>query len=283
MKVSISPYLLTPLKKANRLSTPEQKGGVYLKGELNGKILFADYFPHEALGDRPVEEFLQTFRYQDYEYDQKVFHFLLKDHLFQDGESKLFKNHLLRQEKVGDVDSPVVKYKLHSHDDFGFHSALRTGAILRLDANGLFTRNEFEEFLQQVPKDLLKNIEYIEDPLADLDWKNLGLPVARDFIKGSPFDFLIYKPNASFLKPTDKKVIFSSYLGADLGRWHAASELFTQGDLRLTHGIITEGFYKEELPLFTGSYRDGLQADTSVVKKMYQSLSQRKWTLLCSM
>lgn len=283
MKVSVSPYVLTPLKRANRLSSLEQKDGVYLKGELNGKILFADYFPHSSLGDRTVEEFLQSFRFQEHIYDEKVFHFLLKDHLFQDGESKLFKNHLLSQGGDARIDSPVMKYKLHYPEDFGFLPALKNGVILRLDANGLFTRNEFEEFLKQVPKDSLKNIEYIEDPLTDLDWNGLDVPVAQDFIQGTPFDFIIYKPNASFLKPTDKNVIFSSYLGSDLGRWHAASELFTHGDLKLTHGIVTEGFYEEELPLFAGSYQHGFEANKLVLKKMYESIYQRKWTHLCSM
>jgi hypothetical protein len=282
MKVSISPYQLTPLKKANRLSNLKKKEGVFLKAELSGKVLFADYFPHEALGDRSNEEFLEKFRFQELVYDQKVFHLLLKDHLFQDGASKLFKNHLLWNGSNKTI-APVLKYKLHHSEDLGFLLPLKEGKIVRLDANGLFNRNDFDQFLKEIPQELIQNIEYMEDPLTDLDWNNLRLPVARDFIHGSPFDFLIYKPNSSFLKATETKVIFSSYLGSDLGRWHAASELFTHGDLKLTHGIITEGFYEEELPLFTGSYQDGFQADASVVTKMYQSLSQRKWTQLCSM
>ncbi len=283
MKVLISSYLLTPLKKANRLSSLQLKEGVYLKAELKGKTLFADYFPHQVLGDRSVEEFLQSFRYQENTYQQKVFNLLLKDHLFQDGESKLFKNHLLTQGEVSSFDSPVVKYKLNSVDDFGFLPALENGVILRLDANGLFSRNKLEEFLKKIPIDLLKKIQYIEDPLADLDWNGLSVPCARDFIEGTSFDFLIHKPNAFFLKPTDKKVIFSSYLGSDLGRWHAACELFTHGDLNLTHGIKTEGFYEEELPLFEGTYAHGFKSNKLVVKKMYQSIFQKKWTLLCSM
>ena len=61
MKVLYSLYNLTPKKKANRLSSMAKVQGVLLKGLLKDKVLFADYFPHTALGDRTVEEFLPEF------------------------------------------------------------------------------------------------------------------------------------------------------------------------------------------------------------------------------
>jgi hypothetical protein len=282
MKIFISPYQLSPLKRANRLSSLQTCFGVYVKGVLKDKILFADYFPHISLGDRPLEEFLESFKYQNHEYDQKVFHLLLKDADYQKPQEKLFYNHQLWTESE-EVSAPVIKYKLLHSQDRVFLPLLDKGIRLRLDANGAFNREDLKHFFKGIPREYLGLIEYLEDPLTEVDWKDLVVPGARDFIQGSPFEFYIYKPNCEFKPKTDAKIIFSSYLGSNLGRWHATAEMLNEADLKLVHGVVTQGFYQEEKPFLTGSYGEGFKPDPALIKKIYLDVAEKDWTFLCSM
>lgn len=282
MKVSYSFYELTPLKQANRFSSSEKKSGVLLKADLGRKTLFADYFPHVPLGDRPCEQFLQEFKFQEDEYDQKVFELLLKDEKFQKFESKKIQLHQLWTGSE-EIVSPVIKYKIKHKDDYSFFRALETGVRVRLDGNALFTRTEYMKYFSEIPSTMLAGIEYVEDPLLETDWDGLMLPSARDFIKGSPHQFYIYKPNGEKNPKTDGKVIYSAYLGGNLGTWHAYSELIDQGDLKNLHGIKSEGFYQEEKQFLKGSYQHGFEAETDLVKKIYHEISGLEWKQLCSM
>lgn len=279
MKVLYSLYTLTPKKKANRLSSMAKVQGVLLKGLLKDKILFADYFPHTALGDRSVEEFLPEFKFQEVEYDKKVFDLLLKDSEFQNLKAKKIFNHQLWSSS-DEIKAPVIKYKIQHKEDLGFLPALRKGFRIRLDANGLFEKNELISYFKEIPD--LSLIEYIEDPMKDQNWEGLPAPCAADFIKGSPSSFFIYKPNCEFLPETASDIIFSSYLGGNLGKWHSYCELVLKGDLKKTHGIVTDGFYEEEIPFLTGSYKDGFMADTVLGRKVYQECANREWKQLCS-
>lgn len=280
MKVLYSHYSLTPLKKANRLSSVEPKTGVLLKGVLGDKVLFADYFPHPLLGDRPLEQFLSEFKFQDHNYDRKVFDFLLKDSDLQRLTPKTFFNHQLWS-KGDEVKSKVVKVKIQDEEDFSFLPLLEKKIRVRLDANGLFNKESFQKYLKAIPD--ISSIEYIEDPMKDSEWNGISLPCARDFITGSPYTHIIYKPNCEFYPKEETKIIFSSYLGGNLGRWHSYCELIQKGDLQEVHGIHTEGFYQEEVPLFQGSYETGFIADTQPVKKLYQMVANSNWKQLCLM
>lgn len=282
MKVFYNIYTLTPVKKANRLSSLETKKGVYLRAELNNKVYFSDYFPHESLGDRNIDVFLEEFKFQVHEYDKKVFYHLLKDNSYQKITPKLFYNHKLWS-KNEPLDAPVIKYKLNSTDDYGFIEALRGGIYVRLDANGLFTKSSFDEFLKGIPEEKMNLIHYMEDPLKDTDWKDLKLHSARDFIKGNPYQYEIYKPNRSFLPETQHKIIYSSYLGSELGMWHSYSELLESGDLKAIHGIVTQGFYEDQMELFTGNYKEGFIGNSLVVQKLYKKMDNLPWKNLCSM
>lgn len=281
MKVYYSPYRLTPLKVANRLSSLSAQDGVLLKAVLGNKTTFCDYFPHVSLGDKSVDELLQIFKFQNNTYEQKCFDLLLRDHELYWTKPKLIKNHKLWN--VGEDLAPVIKYKVKGHDDYGFLEALKNNIPTRLDANGLFSRSELLKFLQSIPPELLTYIEYFEDPLFENDWSNLPLKTAKDFIEATPFDYVVYKPNAEFLPKTDVPIIFSTYLGHNLGRWHAYCELLREGDLNYVHGIQTEGFYQEEVNLFEGDYSQGLYAKTQVVQKMYKEIATLNWKSLCSM
>lgn len=281
MKVFYSPYTLTPLKRANRMSSLDKKHGVLLKGVLGDKVTFADYFPHAPLGDRSVDQFLSEFKFQNDEYDQKVFDLLLRDYGFQNLKPKAFKNHQLwsGSEKL---EGPVVKYKLLHFQDMSFMIPLENGYRLRLDSNALFTRKDYETFIKEIPEKYLPLIDYVEDPMADKDWSNLKIPSAMDFISGSPFDYYIYKPNCEFKPKTDAKIVFSAYLGNNLGNWHAYCELVEGADLSLTHGIIGNDFYQEERNFFKGSFKDGFNVDETTVRKIYQDAANSEWKSLCS-
>ncbi|MFP5385762.1 MAG: hypothetical protein ACLGHN_06755 [Bacteriovoracia bacterium] len=281
MKIYYSPYSLKPLKRANRLSSLDSKPGVLLKGVLGDKITFADYFPHLPLGDRTCDQFLQEFRFQDVEYDRKVFDLLLRDFSFQTLKPQRFKNHQLWTGTEG-LMAQVIKYKMLHQEDRAFLIPLNEGRTLRLDCNALFNRKDYDKFVSDIPQHLLKQIEYIEDPLHEKDWKDLSLPSAMDFIEGSEFKYYIYKPNVEFFPTHDATVIFSAYLGSPLGQWHTYCELVEKADLSLTHGIVATNFYEDEKPFLTGSFKDGFIADVDLVKKLYQNVNGKDWKLLCS-
>ena len=282
MKIYYHRYTLKPLKRANRLSSLEPKHGIHLRAELKNQVMFVDYFPHIPLGDRPCDHFLDEFKFQNIEYDQKVFQLLLKDSEFQKFSSKTFLNHQLWTGSES-LEAPVVKYKMLHDKDQVFLHALEKGHRLRLDGNALFKLKDYEYFVNSLPKEYLKQIDYVEDPLIEKDWKDLALPSARDFIEGSPFDFYIYKPNCEFIPKTDKKIIFSAYLGSPLGNWHTYCELKAAADLTLTHGIMAEGFYEDEIQFLKGSYKEGFMAEELSFKRIYQNLHSTDWKHLCSM
>ncbi|HXH29608.1 MAG TPA: hypothetical protein VNJ01_02235 [Bacteriovoracaceae bacterium] len=281
MKVYLSPYRLTPLKRANHSSSLAPKSGVLLKAVLKDATLFADYFPHENLGDRGVEEFLQDFKYQKVEYDQKVLDLLLRDGTFQKLKAKSFLNHKL-WDGSPDPAASVVKYKVMDPQDVGFLPLLQRGVRIRLDCNGLFSKASFKEFQTCIPEKSWPLIEYVEDPIRELDWGEIPFPTARDFIQGQGSSYTIYKPNCEFLPVTDSKIIFSSYLGSDFGRWHSYCELALTGNLELFHGIITTNFFTQERPVFHGNYLMGFSPNAPEVRKLYSSLSAQPWKHLCS-
>ncbi len=282
MKITYSTYQLTPRKRANRLSDLRPKSGVFIQGTLARKVLFADYFPHEALGDRSCDEFLDSFKFQTHGYDRRVFALLLKDGELQRSPLTLFRNHQLWTPSEA-AEAPILKYKLQGPDDFSFLPLLERGLRLRLDANGCFERQSLSSFVRGLPKEALTLVDYIEDPTQDQDWSSLPLPSARDFLHGTPHSYYIFKPNREERPATEAKIVVSSYLGSDLGRWHAYGELLAHGDLADTHGIVTENFYDEELPLFRGNYRDGFTPDAATVRRLYRNLENRNWKVLCSM
>lgn len=281
MKVFYSLYTLTPLKRANRLSSLDKKQGVLLKGVLGNKVTFADYFPHIPLGDRSVEQFLSEFKFQNEEYDKKVFDLLLRDYDFQNLKAKKFYNHQLWTGKEP-LEAKTVKYKMLCLEDRNFLSCFEKGTRVRLDANALFNKSQFETFLKDIPSKYHSLFDYVEDPLSNKDWKGLIVPTARDFIEGDPFDFYIYKPNCEFRPTTEAKIIYSAYLGNNLGNWHAYCELATTADLSLIHGIIGQGFYEEEVNFLEGSYFNGFTPNNTIVRSIYQDASNLNWKSLCS-
>ena len=282
MEVFYSPYTLTPLKRLNRNSTTEPKQGVHLKVVSPSGVGFADYFPHAVFGDKGCDHFLQEFHLQKDEYDRKVLHLLLKDLEYQVTQPKTFFNHQLWT-GTEDLEALIIKYKLANANDRTFLDPLKRGIRLRLDANAQFTRTTFEIFLNSIPSELHPLIDYIEDPLFDKDWSNLGVKAASDLVSGHPFDVYIFRPNSEFFIENLSTKIFSSYLGSDLGRWHTYCELIEKGDLSKIHGIMSRGFYAESTCFLKGSYVEGFIADMQTVSALYQELAQKNWLPLCQL
>lgn len=281
MDIFYSRYSLTPLKRPNRLSSLDEKEGVFIMASSDGVQVYADYFPHLPLGDAPVDHFLENFKDQKQEYEKKVFALLLKDKEYQKKESRTFRNHQLWTGSEV-LNSGIVKYKLLSPNDIAFLEPLRRGIRIRLDANGMFTPESFKKFISLIPKEHLGLIEYIEDPIRNNQWSDLEIPTARDFLESDKYDFYVYKPNCEFKPKTDAKIIYSAYLGSELGAWHTFCEMIEDADFNLTHGIVGQGFYKEERGLFKGDFESGVYPDRNVVKNIYQELILRKWKKLCS-
>lgn len=275
MKINYSLYSLTPKRKANSLGSLTKKTGVNLRGELNGKIFYADFFSHPELGDETLDEFMESFRFQKTEFQKKVFDLLLKDHAFQNIRPQMFKNHALQTETT--LHAPI-KYKIMHEEDYGFLPLLERRRTFRLDANGIFTRSGFESYIKNLDPRLLKSIQYVEDPTKELDWENLPIKTARDFVNGSPADFIIHKPNARFKSDEALPHIFSSYMGGALGVFHAYCELINEGDLSLYHGINTFGVYEEDRELFTGV--DLLTPHVENIRRIYRDLGNQTWKSL---
>ncbi len=282
MEIFYSPYTLTPLKRLNRSSNMEKKHGVYLKAKNNGRSTFADYFPHVAFGDKGVDFFLSEFTLQKEEYDRKVLYFLLNEHRYHNIPQKKFLNHQLWTGSE-DLEAEVVKYKLLKTNDHTFLDPLKRGLRLRLDANGMFNREGLKHFLASIPPEYLSQIDYVEDPLVDKDWSDIGVKAARDLISGTPHQVQIHRPNCSFYQEGESKVVFSSYLGGDLGRWHTYCELTELGNLDEIHGIISKGFFAEENFFLDGNFQEGFTPNPEKVKEIYQDLENREWKFLTTL
>ncbi len=256
------------------------KVGVLLSAEIHGKKVFADYFPHIPLGDQSVDQFLETFKEQKTEYQQKILQLLKDDLRYQDFPSRRFHNHQLWAGSEP-IISPVIKYKMLSPRDQVFHEALKSGVRVRLDANAMYTKASMNELLDPLTPEWRKLIDYVEDPLCENDWSQFPLRRAQDFINAAPYDIYIYKPNCEFL-PAHKDIIFSSYLGSALGNWHCYCEMVDQGNMQIVQGIIGLDFYDEVKDFYLGDYKSGFHPDLKIIRDLYQNLAERGWSSLCT-
>ena len=281
MDVQYSEYELIPRKRANRLTSLDVKRGVFLRVKTDKGFAYADYFPHAVFGDRSVDQFLKEFHLQKNEYDQKILWLLTKDSEYQSFIAKDFFNHQLWT-GVENLRSPVVKYKIMDQGEDFFLTLLEKDIRIRFDGNALFSREELNAFMAKIPASKIALVDYMEDPMKDKNWSNLPVKSGRDFIEGIPFDYYIYKPNAEFYPETEAKVIFSGYMGSELGFWHAYCEMIERGDQKEIHGLVVEDFYADQKKLFLGDYRITFKPDLNVVKEIYSELERRTWKPLCS-
>jgi hypothetical protein len=251
---------------------------VFLKAESNEGMGFCEYFPHPELGDEGVDDFLASFAEQKTS-SQKKAAYLLGPEWSKLYESKLFFNHQFFKED-DTLQSQVIKYKLKDRSDFSFLKLLENGLKIRLDANGLFDLESWTHFFRSLPPDMSDYLDYIEDPLKQLDWGDISLPVAKDFIQGDPYQVNIFKPYRELFIQSGKRTVFSGNMGHGLSNYQAYLELIEFGDLTDHHGILTDHFYEGTPKLFEGNFLEGFKPHHSALKQYFAQLESLAWTPL---
>jgi hypothetical protein len=278
MKFYFHKFQLTPLRKLNHLSSIAPRCGVFLKRENNEGLGFCEYFPHPELGDEDVDVFLASFHEQRSN-SQKKAAYLLEPKWSQVYEPKKFFNHQLYKENDS-LQSHVIKYKLHHKDDFHFIKLIKKGLKLRLDANGLFDLESWPHFIRSLSTETIEHLDYIEDPMNQLNWSDITLPAAKDFIPGVPYQVNIFKPYRDFLNLDKVRTIFSGNMGNGLSNYQAYLELVEFGDLRDHHGILTDDLYQECPKLFSGNFIEGFEPNNSAIRNYFLKLESLDWTPL---
>ncbi|MBD64566.1 MAG: hypothetical protein CME62_05140 [Halobacteriovoraceae bacterium] len=270
MDLAYSSYQLTSRSLPNVLSRPEDKvyDGVLLRVD---KKYFLDYFPWQVFGDCPCEEFLLHLKEQGLPDYLKNLLELEKNRDVIDHQS--FNNHGFNQ--VADI----TKVKVFSLDELNITLEKYNGRV-RLDFNNAYPDQDVMKWWLGLSEEDRQKIDYIEDPCTPEFYASLklkGMPIASDRVQYDS-EIKIFKPNIESIQK-GKKLIFSSYMGHDLGRYHAYLSLLTYGDRELVHGINTPGVYLEQKPLFIQNNLS-CSIDKQVRDEMYKELGEREWISL---
>lgn len=282
-------YKLTPLRQANRFDTISRSGLLlrYQKGE---KIGYSDYFAWEELGDLPLESVLhQIIQGNDsFLIDQaKEFSQICWDDL----RELKFKNHKLYSYQ--EVQSKIVKFKAGINLENEINDIKKLIALkntIRIDLNGALDESETINFWNKFSSLEKDSIEYLEDPCVyDVKiWsrlRELNIPLAIDRVSDfntidfNSFDYVVFKPNIYQIKEWDnlnKKMIFSSYMGHDIGRIYCLEMLRKHADLNLYHGVDTPGIYLEQKQILncSGSF---LSPNINEIKNLLNELEGESW------
>jgi O-succinylbenzoate synthase len=102
-------------------------------------------------------------------------------------------------------------------------------AKLRLDFNRALTIAQFREFVRLLDDSTLRRIDFVEDPFAahQSEWDKVQEQI--------PFDLAadrqpvrsrvnVVKPACDMIKPTNQRVVFTSYMDHPIGQFFAARE-----------------------------------------------------------
>ena len=262
-------YELTPLVKRNRFNDSSRKG-LFIRVDTD---YFLDYFPWKEFGDKSVPEFLDELKRK-----RSLPDFLLRDLDVEKNQHKIQKKGFLNH-SFNNLNSNVCKVKfLGDFDELRIKVEQFQGLKIRIDFNNYGKVEEILHFWRSLSDK--SKIEYFEDPgYREEDWQefiNEGIPIAKDRMddKNNLAGFNILKPNRD--KPKSKNCIFSNYMGSDLGMYHCYLHLMQKGDLDLTHGIVTNGIYKEQREIF--SFLAGRWIlNQSEIDKLYDDLRRREW------
>lgn len=276
MKIDYCLYELTPMMSLNSFSKMDLRKGVYLRQD-DGRYI--DYHPWVEFGDLSRQDFLTSIL--NFGVDEKTRHLFELDGKRKEVHNNKFKNHGLNIPVGG-----VGKFKISCPSEIG-HILKRYSDtdVFRFDLNNNSSYSEVLHAWTKLSSLEKERIEYIEDPYpGDSSWKDLelnGIPLAcdRNDLSTPGWRFQIFKPNIDTQNKPNHNRVYSSYMGADLGRYHAYLELMLGGDLTLVHGIDTPNIFRDQKQLFKGQ-AGSLEIDNSIVKAMYQKLSELEWTNL---
>ena len=317
-------YELDPLKKVNRFNSNKRKG-VLLRLE-DENVGYVDYHPWIELGDPSVDEMFVDLKRQRRSKLADFLIDCAKKDMNRNVDSinwSCFKNHKILTPNTlitsESNNTGVVKVKIGSDIDYEISrlkKIISCNLKVRLDANNGLDFKQVSKIWRTLSDNELGAIEYIEDPTPyDSDsWKKISenIPVALDRWPNSILDqsstidldndlindlkqcvdYVVFKPNIlsyDYLQKLKlaKPVIFSSYMGHDLGRIHCYFELLEYGDLSLVHGIDTPGIYVDQLELFKPNFKKNTEHYFTPVKEnfelLYHNLERLNWSHLCQL
>ncbi len=275
MELSYSRFILRPKQDLNHFSRLAHREGVFFKYDS----YYAEYTPWLEFGDLSVDHYLNHIRLT-----KKIPDLILKK-FDLDKDKKNIRHDRFFNHGLNNLSQKTCKLKIND-----FISKLKDSDLeeysgsLRLDCNNFYTLEEFLQFYNSLSKKLISKIEYFEDPCPynDLNWgqlRDLSIPLAidRNSFDDEHFDFEIYKPSIDFKPLTTKPVIYSSYMGSDLDRYHTYLELMSHGDLSLFHGVDTPNLFLDQSDLFQYQGSDCF-LNTQSVDVLYGKLKGMMWT-----
>jgi len=192
---------------------------------------------------------------------------------------KAFKNHKLNTH--GDVS----KIKFAGVEKFlSFLMDMEAKSRVRVDFNNQSSFSEIEILWESLKTSDKAKIDYFEDPYPkDDSWihlQQMGIELASDRNKkdGIAHSIDIYKPNVDLEPPKDRRQIFSSYMGHDLGRYLCYLELMQKGDLNEIHGVDTPKLYQGQLELFNVGDDHYYSLNESAVRQLELNLRNLSWS-----
>ncbi len=279
MEVAYFKYSLTPRIQLNRFGKSDVRSGVLLRIDRD---YFLDYHPWSEFGDIGIHELLELLK-KSHELPPYLATVLVLEKNRESILTKPFFNHDLT-ETPGRHYSGCIKIKYLNDLNLLKTTINNTESnSIRIDFNNALTPASFLRFYSELSDKLRQRIEYFEDPFP-MDTKGLdttlfaNIPLAcdRNKFNSDLCKYNIFKPNADCNPLDGITQVFSSYMGHDLGRYHAYLSLMKYGDLKLHHGIDTPNIYHEQLNFFNN--KDGqLMINTDLVNKIYSELHELEW------
>jgi|LULF01.1.fsa_nt_gb hypothetical protein len=279
MQIDYSLFELKPITQLNRLKRKKFQG-VFFRVE---KKFYLEYFPWEEFGDHSCDYVLDSIK-RTKKLPPVLNQQLRLEKDQKDIEKKVFKNHLLvKPHESIQMISGVYKVKYLGELNVLSKFISSLNGKVRLDFNNALDEKTFLLFWNSLSVGDKEKIEFVEDPccFSYKVWSKFdsaGVPLANDF---NPYQaticrFTVFKPNRNEFLPR-KNQIFSSYMGAELGQYHAYLALMLWGDTSLYHGIVTNDIYSNQLNLFKKQDEQLYSLQHNLVEKMYSQLEEREW------
>lgn len=275
MDIDYSLFTLNPRRKLNRFDTNKREG-VYLRID---KKYYVEYFPWQEFGDSSVHQFLGDVRKS-----KKLPNYLLQLLNLEKCKDRIQHLDFYNHKFDGVANGTVCKLKYKNDLSLLNHEIKKNEGKVRIDFNNGLSQNAYWKWESELSDSIKKKIEYIEDPFV-IENKLLlssSIPFACDRNKwiDCVYEFKILKPNIDEYEDCYEKIIFSSYMGGDLGRYHCYLALMKWGNLNFYHGIDTPNIYDEQLPLFVDQKDGRLSLDKFILEEIYNSLREREWISL---
>ncbi len=214
MKIYFFKYQLKKKFLLNAKDNSQVENGALIKVEDNsGHWGVADLKPWPLLGDLYLDEELST--------KGPLFRRSLKlaedDMIARRNKKSLLKDQVMNNNilitdfskcKLDKMVGSTIKIKASKNLEQLENFLIRAATLnlkIRIDFNSVLEAAEFESFIYRLPTAVLKKIEYIEDPTAEIqpDWSqwNRKVPLAVDFCtrnyreNKNAWTFLIIKPS----------------------------------------------------------------------------------------